>query len=381
MARYAELGLKKLKSGRWQVRGHYVVDPFNPSKLKRTRPSFSSKSEASAFIGRIKNTKRHKGLDTMASEYRYDAVSALNVLRPHGVTLLQAALFMDKHLKDQAKLTHSISFKELVVEFRAYKKVDMDAGKREAITQQDWRDIKTKCERFNETFGDKPVATITTQDISNRLDELRGQYANRTLSNFRKVLSRVFAYGKQKGYCPTNPVADVPVVRIKSTRPTVFTSEQMKKLLNVLPSDLVPYVSIGGFAGLRPSEVTRLDWKDIRWEGNDIFVNDDGKTGRRYVQMEPNLRAWLEPYRGKTGKVAPPNAAKRVSAVAKKAKVIAGGWPTDIARHSYGTYHVCGFQNEALTSHQMGNSVQVLKRFYLDAVTKPAAEQWWSITP
>ena len=58
------------------------------------------------------------------------------------------------------------------------------------------------------------------------------------------------------------------------------------------------------FAGIRPDETLRLDWEDIDFERRQIDLpakKTKGRT-RRIIPMEPNLIAWLKPYRPESGK-------------------------------------------------------------------------------
>jgi integrase len=64
------------------------------------------------------------------------------------------------------------------------------------------------------------------------------------------------------------------------------------------------------FAGLRPSEILRLDWSTIKFDQGVIAV--PGRMARkvgtsRLVLIERNLMAWLGPYREPSGALYPGN--------------------------------------------------------------------------
>ena len=66
-----------------------------------------------------------------------------------------------------------------------------------------------------------------------------------------------------------------------------------KKETTVYHSEIVPYLAIGFFAGLRPDEIRRLRWQDIDFTAKEIHVNaDTSKTStERTVQVAPHKPA------------------------------------------------------------------------------------------
>jgi integrase len=74
-------------------------------------------------------------------------------------------------------------------------------------------------------------------------------------------------------------------------------------IITVHPGDLIPWLTIGLFAGVRPDETLRLDWQDIDFERCQIDLPAKKAKGRtrRIIPMEPNLIAWLKPYRPESG--------------------------------------------------------------------------------
>ena len=380
MGRIAKLGVQQKANGKWQIVGLYVPDADSPSGFRRHRPVYDTKAEALDEVEKLNKRKFEEGLaaNRLNDDDRMDAIRAKDILEAHGVRLEDAARHYSKHLEATKR---SISFTALKDEFLTLKKREMDAGVEGAIKPVDYRDIKPRFERFAIKFGDRLVEEIQKQDIIHWLDDLKFDCGALNRSNFRKVLSRIFAYAESRGYCSHNPVREVPVIKVGKAKKPIFTADQMTKLLSHAPKELIPYIAIGGFAGLRPSEAGRLMWSDVRWSESDIFVDEHGKTGKRYVKILPNLARWLKPYCNAKGRVSPHDADRKATDVAKKAGILQGQWPQDVLRHSYATAHACYFRNEYVTSQQMGNSVQVLKKFYVDAIPQAAAAKWWKIGP
>lgn len=379
MGRTAKLGIGKKKNGKWFLKGHWISDPAIPGKMLRHRPEFDSKADAQEKLESVRKKAFEEGVGAsrLNDDERRDAVRAKEILRPFHATLESAAKFFAKHLQATQK---SILFGKLSEEFFALKKKEIEAKVEGAWTPEDYRDTKSRCGKFAEKFNDRWVSEISSDDIHNWLEDQKLICGAQNRKNHRRALSKIFAYAKMKKYCAENTVKNVTRIRVNRERPKVFTVEQIATLLNGAPESLRPYIAIGVFAGLRPSEVQRLLWSDIRNDGQ-IYVNKHGKTGSRYASIESNLAAWLKPYEKKTGNVAVPEADRKASKLAKDLNVIAGKWPQDILRHSFGTAHLCHFKNEALTAHLMGNSVSVIKRDYLDAIPKADAARWWGLVP
>ena len=110
-------------------------------------------------------------------------------------------------------------------------------------------------------------------------------------------------------------------------------------------------------------------------------MSSENKTGERHVDMLPNLRDWLLPLRKLNGPVAPQNLRKRFEQTREAAGIVP--WPNNALRHSFGSYHLKHFGNDALTRLQMGHwrDSTVLFAHYRRAVTRGNAERYWNIKP
>ena len=184
----------------------------------------------------------------------------------------------------------------------------------------------------------------------------------------------------KRGYAPGNPMKEIEKPTSDS-KPGILTVEQTAKLLEVASPEILPYIAIGAFAGLRASEIERLDWREISFDENEIAVNSESKTGERHVDILPNLREWLLPVRKASGPVAPENVRK----YSEQARTTAGikAWPNNALRHSFGSYHLKHFGDDGLTRLQMGHwrDSTVLFASYRRAVTRRDATRYWDIRP
>ena len=91
--------------------------------------------------------------------------------------------------------------------------------------------------------------------------------------------------------------------------PAILTPAELSALLTGCGDDaeMLAFVAVGAFAGLRHAEIQRLDWSEVRLEDRFIEVKaGNAKTAsRRLVPITDNLRKWLVPHWKPTGPVCP----------------------------------------------------------------------------
>lgn len=93
-----------------------------------------------------------------------------------------------------------------------------------------------------------------------------------------------------------------------------------------------PYVILGIYGGLRPEEITRLDWSQINLDAGTVRVT--GKRRTRLVTLEPIAVKLLGEHPLKSGPVAPSNSTvDRWRGRAKKLLKL-DKWPQDLLRHT-----------------------------------------------
>ena len=164
----------------------------------------------------------------------------------------------------------------------------------------------------------------------------------------------------------------------------ILTVAQAARLLESATPDVLPYLAIGLFAGLRSSEIERLHWSEIDFERGLIKV--DAKKGRNtafrpLVTIQPNLREWLISFRKHGGNVTPENGFRQSFEQARAAARIVD-WPYNALRHSFASYHLAHFNDAALTALQLGHrDSRVTFAHYRELVKPKEAERFWSIRP
>jgi len=162
--------------------------------------------------------------------------------------------------------------------------------------------LKNYYTRFSRDFPHRDVAEITSADIAGYL------FAHK--SNERQIYGRLrqfFRWCVMMDYIERNPIERVPKPDPDNKERQVLTPDQMRALLKAASGTpvVLRYLVLGGFFGLRPSEVEKLRCEDIDLEHAEIHVRNMKTSKRglreRYVSASPdaipNGCAWLEALR------------------------------------------------------------------------------------
>ena len=229
------------------------------------------------------------------------------------------------------------------------------------------------------------IADVTTADINRFLDGLKN-LGPVSKNGIRRSIVTMFGFAKKQGYLhPDRKTAaeQSDSFKVPDKEISIFTPDEMERLLLAAHARILPMIAIGGFAGIRSAEITRLTWEDIKWDRGHIEIaGRKAKTAaRRLVPLSENLKAWLAPWRGETGPIITiADASGALADTAAKAQ-IPGGWRQNALRHSFISYRVAETGDIARTSLEAGNSPKMIFRHYREVVDAEAMEAWWSIMP
>jgi integrase len=141
-------------------------------------------------------------------------------------------------------------------------------------------------------------------------------------------------------------------------------------------------LAIKAFAGVRTAELLQLRWERI--SSNKIqIVGKSAKTRRsRGIAIQPVLAAWLKGRRRTEGSVIGLSENGWFDAVQRVAAAAGMEQPSNVLRHSFGTYRYHATKSEDETSYEMGNTPVVILAWYRSvAVEDRQVRQWWQLTP
>jgi len=340
---------------------------------KRKRSFFENKAQADSFAS-FKNAElKRNGVEgaEFPTSLRVMAQNAVEQLKPFGRTITEATDFFVRHLAASEK---SCTAEQLVDEMLKAKEAD-GASKRYL------GDLRSRLNIFAEKFDGQMVATITSAEIDDWLRSLKVSPVTR--NHYRRLIIVALNFAVRRGYATDNSAEQTDKAKEPKADIGILTVTQAARLLESASPEILPYVAIGAFAGLRRAEIQRLDWSEIDFDSGHIEVTaGKSKTAsRRLVTMQPNLREWLMPLRKLKGNVTPSENFRQQFDQAREAAGIAD-WPDNGLRHSFASYHMAHFKNAASTALELGHhDSRVTFGHYRELVKPKDAERYWNIKP
>jgi integrase len=341
---------------------------------KRSQKFFETKEEAKSFADFKNAERKQNGLAhaEFPEKLRNMAQDAVERLQPYGKTITDAVDHYVRHLKASEK---SCSAKQLVKELLKAKEAD-------GIGRRHLSDLEGRLGYFVEHFNGKLVAEITKSDVDDWLRSLN--VGPQTRNHYRANVLQAYNFAVRHGYATSNPVEGAAKAKVVGEPPGILTVDQAAHLLEAATPEILPYFAIGLFAGLRRAEIERLDWSEIDFESGLIEVTAaKAKTAmRRFVTLQPNLRAWLMPLRQIRGSVTP--ARDNFRQLFENVRIAAGihDWPENALRHSFASYHLAAFKNAASTALELGHhDSRVTFAHYRELVRPKDAGSYWKLKP
>jgi len=346
---------------------------------KPKRLTFKTKTEAQTASEQYHALKVNQGTRALSlpNDVREDAVKASDLLSPHGVSIWDAARYYNQHV---LRYKNSPPVSEIVQRL---------IDDRESLNRRDRTiaDLRSRLGIFADTFGDSKLHEITLDELKGWLNDADHEWQPRTRNNFLTKLSQLYNFAFGLKWVDSNIAALIERASADDTKAEIFTVAEAEKLLtHANQFNLLPYIALGLFAGIRSAELHRLNGRALNFASKNICISGDvaKKRGQRNIPMCDALIAWLEPVKEKLQNGSP--IVERTSFFFRQdfAKLIeATGveWKANGLRHSFGSYHYEMHGNENETAKQMGNSPAMVHKHYKSLVDKAEAEKFWALRP
>jgi integrase len=345
----------------------------------RNRQFFKDKVEAETVLEKKLIEQENYGTagTSFNERQRAEYLECAESLKPFNATIRDAVNFYLPHLKATKRTCTAV---ELVDELLKVKEAD-------GASERYLSDLRSRLTQFSDNFDGKPVAEITSAQVDEWLRSLCNRETGKPLAattrnNFRRVLIVAFNFGDERGYCAGNPVKKSAKAKEIESAVGILTVDQTARLLENATPEIVPYVTIGAFAGLRRAELERLDWSEVDLKQRLIeVVARKAKSARhRFVRIQPNLFKWLQPYVTSSGNVTPSGYRGLLGAAREAAKI--HDWPGNALRHSFASYHLAHFKNTAALALELGHTnSDLVFQHYRQLVRPRDAKRYWSISP
>lgn len=361
--RYGHGTIARSINGRWDA-SIYLPDG-------RRRARLATLDEAKAWLDA---QDPGDSIALTASQLR-DAKTALALL-PEGATLTQAAQTLAQLAEEKSKAVDLIALAQTYLD-----------AKRKTLRSAT---LGTYRRQLNALLPELRQP-ITRAAIEARLADKTPHARNTAV----RSLSAFFAWCVATGALDRNPADGLRLARVAEPTRTILTIDQTRALLAHAQAqalldaaaaspyaDLLPYIAVSLFAGLRPTEAMRLTTADI---GEEYITLDAAQTKTahaRTVRIRPNLRAILDACALPAGPIIrhyPRRFRLHLTELSRSASV---PWAQDILRHTFASYAYEFSRDAAATAYEMGHTgTDIFFRHYRGLVPPGTGERFFALLP
>ena len=298
---------------------------------------------------------------------------AREIVEPYGYTVLQAV----REWERSKAPFRGKKVAEVIAEL-------IEAKRREKLSDTYVKRLEDDLKAFARTAPDE-IEKIQAPDIKKFLNVCK--VGPRRWNNLRDQIVTLFRYARSQRYLAKDRTTEAEdITKMKVARKTVemFSPEDLQIIIANTRPVWMPWILISAYAGIRTFEVLRMDWSTMRWEQKliDLPPEVTKVNERRIIPMCDTLIESLLPWRNAQGPVCvdkvPQREIEQIIAKVRKEDP-AFKWKHNALRHAFGSYRTALTQNVPQVALEMGNSIQMVKRHYLEAKTFDEGLKWFSV--
>lgn len=299
-----------------------------------------------------------------------------------GVPVLQAVRdYIRRHGEVIGGKTVSVVVGEFL-EAKRQGKATKIRGKAKKISEKYLYQMECRLDAFCERFKTYIVG-LSGEDINDFVESLGVD--GRTKNNYIADIRALFEFARLKRYVPRDhrELDAVQTAAEAELQIEIFSPAEIGKLLKHARADIVPVLAIGAFAGLRTSEILRLDWSKVNFKSG--FIETLGKVhtkhgrARRLVPIQPNLQAILKDHAKDSGVVWPFSEQTLYDVIGAACVGAKTKWKANGLRDSYISYRLALVKSADQVALEAGNSPQMIFEHYRELVTPEQASDWFSV--
>lgn len=332
----------------------------------------------------------------MKIELSEEEYAALMILRNTGVNTLEAALVAREALsKGRGRVK------------RAYKCLAL--GEQELLRQKRTVTFRRAVDEALHARTDRRKRTLTDfRYISRRLmsrcpglaerrvRHLSADFCAQCLSQAfstpqqrrkaRAVLSGILSTAVRRGWCSSNPVSGIEAPRVQEKRVSILTEADITRLLTAAAQykggNCLAAVGLMLYAGIRPHEVTRLQWQHINLQQQAVIIHPQhSKTGgaRRVTIHKPLLNILQQKQQEAHMRICPANWLQHWRQLRRSAGWVGEKkWQQDTLRHTFASYHLQYFRSYTELQYEIGHrDASLLRTRYVDMSGVENAAAFW----
>jgi integrase len=242
------------------------------------------------------------------------------------------------------------------------------------------RELRRVLRQFCDGRETQPIKSVTVAEVGDWIDANAQKPGTRATLIAR--LSALFSFAFRRSHVDSNPVARIDRVRLERSPPTILTPQQAGELIRATTEhspELLAYVALGLYCGVRPAELKRLDWACIDLARGMIRVDAAASKvrRRRLIQAQPIAVHWLSKAPKQQGAVAP------LSHVRPRRRIERAlgweRWPHDLLRHTAASYLLALHRDAGKVAMMLGNSPGILLNHYHELVSPEDCARFWAL--
>jgi integrase len=247
-------------------------------------------------------------------------------------------------------------------------------------------------------LDEKHMSDITAEDVEAAIESQATSFRMH-----RRNARALFEFSAKKGWCEPGLMRGVEPRGTMCCEISVLSPAQVRKVMRAAEKhypEAVPAFAIAFFGGMRMGELERLLWSDVHADGIEITSSTSKRRRRRFIPMNPTLKAWLKgrrpddlemlvtpaSWREKSKAVRRAAGFKLSARLLKKPPKLprnATSWPQNCMRHTHASAAVAAGTtiDELIFAFGHAEGPEMLKSHYVGLYRPRDAVAFWSIGP
>jgi len=339
----------------------------------------------------------------------------------HNLSLYNATTSLRMRLQESLRVKDRKQFQYAIDSFMRFKKSKTGGKGRRPLSKDSLREWVFHIENLLSSWiGERKIGEL--KDLKYERNLIRKNIDSKDgwgQSTKKKCAQKIKEFGgwmakPDNGLVKVNPFEDLPSEYDykKESKKTYYENSDVEELFNIACSDvkkypycfanLIPYLSLVFFAGIRPSEAAkdessrRFNWKDFnlkepfnKTKGIPVFVHADKSkiSFDRRAELAKNGLDWIQWWADEfhDGKIPEDGDIFYSKRTLQRLKKEWGKWKPDAARHTYSSCAREAWLDQGIEtsywSERTGHSEATFKRYYSIAPSEKDAKSYFSIKP
>lgn len=144
-------------------------------------------------------------------------------------------------------------------------------------------------------FSHHHISNISRENVEELLNKLRKKRSADTTNNIRLLLLMIFNYAKSMRYITANPVDEIKPFPLEHKEMDFLNPQEIGILIKHTEEPFKTLFLVAILTGMRRGEILGLQWGDIDWNSNTIFVRRALYWKSKAEALDSSLWCFIEP--------------------------------------------------------------------------------------